>query len=302
LSNPTSRYKLNLAFWGAVLALTTGCTTFTPVPVPSSNPQTLLSLLPSDVLLMGEQHDAPEHQQLQLQAVQALVQRKQLAALVLEMSEQGHSTKGLAPDASENQVQQALGWNTQAWPWQTYGPVVMAAVQAQVPVLGGNLPHAQMRSVMTEVFWDTRVSSDVLLAQREAIRAGHCNLLPPEQIPAMVRIQIARDATMARTTQQALKAGQTVLLIAGSAHVVRTVGIPLHWTTLHADKAPLLKVVVAQAADAGGGVTPVEGADITLPTPTRPPRDVCAELRNQWQKSTPSPANSKSSTSPEPNR
>ncbi len=276
-----------------------GCATFTHTPAPSTTPEALLSLLPSDVLLLGEQHDAPEHQQLQLQTVEALVQRRQLAALVLEMSEQGRSTLGLAPGGGETQVQQALDWNTQAWPWQAYGPVVMAAVQAQVPVLGGNLPRAQMRAVMTDATWDTRLPADVLFAQREAIRAGHCDLLPPEQIPAMARIQIARDATMARTAQQALRPGQTVLVLAGSAHVVRTMGIPLHWTTLHTtDKAPLLQVAVAQVADAGGGITPVEGADITLPTPTRPPRDMCAELRSQLQKPVPPP----SSTSSEPAR
>lgn len=281
---PRLRYALIFAPLCILLAMASGCTIATQAPAPASSPPALLSLLPSDVLLLGEQHDAPEHQHLQLQTVRALVQRGQLAALVLEMSEQGFSSLGLPPDANEAQVQQALGWNTQAWPWSAYGPVVMAAVQAKVPVLGGNLPRAQMRAVMTDAAWDTRVSADVLLAQREAIRTGHCDLLPPEQIPAMARIQIARDAAMARTAQQALQPGQTVLLIAGSAHVVRTMGIPQHWTTLHPDRPPLLQVAVAQVADSSGGITPVEGADITLPTPARPTRDMCAELRSQWGK------------------
>src|SRR4051812_6030333 len=85
-------------------------------------------------LLLGEQHDAPEHQQLHRQVVEQLADRQLLAALVLEMAEGGRSTRGLAAEAGEAQVRAALGWNSEAWPWELYGPAVMAAVQAGVPV------------------------------------------------------------------------------------------------------------------------------------------------------------------------
>src|SRR5688572_30803 len=91
---------------------------------------------PPDVLLLGEQHDAPEHQQLHHQAIQDLALQGRLAAVALEMAEQGASTVGLASDAPESAVRAALRWDENAWPWQAYGPAVMAAISAGVPVVG----------------------------------------------------------------------------------------------------------------------------------------------------------------------
>ena len=81
----------------------------------------LQTLLPTDVLLLGEKHDAPQHQQLERQAVAWLAERGLLAALVIEMAEQGHDTRALASGADEAQVQTALAWDTNAWPWSAYG-------------------------------------------------------------------------------------------------------------------------------------------------------------------------------------
>ena len=129
---------LSLALLGAA-----GCAT--PAPLGAAAQARLATLLPADALLLGEQHDAPAHQQLQRQAVQWLAARGQLAALALEMAEQGRSTAGLPRDASEADVQRALAWRDAGWPWQTYRPVVMAAVRAGVPVLGANLPAARQQ-------------------------------------------------------------------------------------------------------------------------------------------------------------
>lgn len=239
-------------------------------------PGALASLAPADVLLLGEQHDAPDHQRLQRDAVLWLAARGQLAALVLEMAESGHGTQDLAPDASEAQVQAALNWNDTAWPWKAYGPVVMAAVAAGVPVLGGNLPRARMRTTMTEVAWDEHLPTPALQRQYEALRDGHCGLLPESQLAPMARIQIARDASLARTAWQAQRQGQTVLLIAGGGHVLRDRGVPTHWP---ADLRS--KVVLAHTGKAQAAIK--TEVDAVVQTPALAPRDHCAELRQQWQ-------------------
>jgi len=110
----------------ALLALLLGACALPPLD--AAQQARLASLLPADALLLGEQHDAPEHQQLQRQVVQWLADRGQLAAVVLEMAEAGHGTAGLPPDASARQVRAALAWDDARWPWRTYGPVIMAAV------------------------------------------------------------------------------------------------------------------------------------------------------------------------------
>ena len=239
-------------------------------------PDALAAVLPADVLLLGEQHDAPDHQLLQREAVQWLAARGQLAAVVLEMAESGHGTQALAPDATEAQVQAALHWNDTAWPWQAYGPVVMAAVAAGVPVLGGNLPRARMRAAMGEAAWDQHLPAPALQRQYTALREGHCGLLPESQMAPMARIQIARDASLARTAQQALRPGQTVLLIAGGGHVLRDRGVPTHWP---ADLRS--KVLLAQAGQAQAAIK--TEVDAVVQTPALAPQDHCAALRERWR-------------------
>ena len=243
--------------------------------VDTAPPARLQALLPADVLLLGEQHDAPDHQRLQREAVLWLAGRNQLAALVLEMAERGHTTAGLPPGATETEVQKALGWNDTAWPWKAYGPVVMAAVGAGVPVLGGNLPRSRMRAAMGEAAWDQHLPAPALQRQYTALREGHCGLLPESQIGPMARIQIARDASLARTAQEALRPGRTVLLVAGGGHVLRSLGVPTHWP---ADLKS--KVALAQAGQAPAAIE--SEADAVIATPALPPKDHCAELRRQW--------------------
>ena len=183
---------------GPALKATPSPSTQAAAVVPAAAwPERLQQWLPADVLLLGEQHDAPDHQRLQREAVAWLASRGQLAALVMEMAERGRSTQGLPRDASEAQAQAALQWDDAAWPWKAYGPVVMAAVGAGVPVLGGNLPRTRMRAAMADATLDQHLPAPALAEQQQAMRDGHCGLLPESQIAPMTRIQIARDASLA---------------------------------------------------------------------------------------------------------
>jgi uncharacterized iron-regulated protein len=250
-----------------------GCATRADAPSPDD---LLARVLPTPLLLVGEQHDAPPHQQLQRALVQALVARGQLAAVVMEMAEAGRDTRGLAHDAEEATVRAALGWDAQhGWPWPTYRPVVMAAVRAGVPVFGGNLPRDRMREAMGDVTLDDSVGRAVLAQQREAIRTGHCDLLPDSQLAPMTRIQLARDRTLAQVATARLAAGRTVLLIAGNGHVRSDLGVPLH---LPAGQAH--RVIVARAGQAGVDVP----ADAHWDTPALPERDHCTELRERFKR------------------
>ena len=267
---------LSLALLGAA-----GCAT--PAPLGADAQARLATLLPADALLLGEQHDAPAHQQLQRQAVQWLAARGELAALALEMAEQGRSTAGLPRDASEADVQHALAWRDAGWPWKTYRLVVMAAVRAGVPVLGANLPAARQREAMRDAALDARLPPAALAEQQQRMRDGHCGLLPESQIGPMTRVQIARDIAMADTVRAARQPGRTVLLVAGNGHVHRALGVPLH---LPPDLTT--KVLSAQSGQAQAAIDSevtdtlpahTSGADLLWPTPPVPPRDYCAELR-----------------------
>lgn len=242
---------------------------------PTTVPALLDRVLPAPVLLLGEQHDAAEHQALQRDVVLALARRDRLGAVVMEMIEQGRSTQGLPSDADEARVREALGWADQGgWPWPVYGPVVMAAVRSGVPVIGGNLPRAQMRNTMGQTELDGLVSERVLQRQRDGIRESHCGLLPESQIAPMTRIQLARDRSMAQTATQAVIPGKTVLLVAGNGHVREDLGVPLHLPASVGHK-----VVMAQAGTPRDASAPP--ADAVWQTPALPPRDHCAELKQR---------------------
>lgn len=209
-----------------------------------------------DALLVGEQHDADSHARLHQQYVAGFARGGVLGALALEMAERGASTAGLPPTASADEVRRALRWDGEAWPWERYGPAVMTAVGAGVPVLGANLPREQIRAAMADAALDALLPPAALQAQQQAIRRGHCDLLPEPQVGPMTRVQIARDRAMARTIESALAAGKTVLLLAGSGHVDRELGVPRH-------------------------LAPTVSARSTVLPPQASGRDYCAELRQQ---------------------
>lgn len=263
-------------FWVVAVALGLSACTLPVSPArysDSSRLQQLSQLLPADAILLGEQHDAPDHQLVHRLVVQALASQHILAALTLEMASQGQSTQGLAPDATEQVVRGALQWNNEAWPWSAYGPAVMAAVRAGVPVLGANLPAARMREAMANKELDWRLSGPALKAQQQNIRLGHCEKLPESQIAPMTRIQIARDMAMAQTVAQAARPGKTVVLLAGGRHVDRSLGVPLHL-------APTVKAkaVLMQAQQASEDTNISANFDAIWPAQEAPAVDYCAKF------------------------
>ena len=244
-------------------------------PAASDTAARIDALMPTDVLLLGEQHDAAEHQQIEQRVIANLAQRGVLAAVALEMADAGTSTAKLHPSSSDEQARFALKWSDKSWPWAAYGPAVMTAVRAGVPVLGANLPRAQMRGGMADSKLDGQLPGPALKAQQQLIRIGHCNLLPESQITPMTRIQIAKDISMANTLSQASVPGKVVLLISGYGHADRFLGVPQH---LGADlKAKVIRLSAGGAATGDAGVA----SDMVWVTPALPETDYCAGLRQQ---------------------
>lgn len=269
---------LTLALSGCALGWQTSAAT--PALV---NPSAVLAgLLPADVVLLGEQHDAPAHQQRQREVLDALIAQRQAAALVIEMAEQGNDTRRLPAHASEADAQAALDWRTSeaaGWRWSVYGPLVMRAVRASVPVWGGNLPRTQFASTMQDATLDIRLTAPALQTQQNQIREGHCQLLPESQIGPMTRIQIARDRALAQTAEGAVQAGKTVLLVAGNQHVRRDLGVPVHLSAQVQARVVLMQSG-SDKADAGANADQPE-ADRVWQTAPVPPKDHCAEFKAQ---------------------
>jgi uncharacterized iron-regulated protein len=262
--------------WTVALAVSLAACAFTPLVPPysdASRAERLQELLPADIILLGEQHDAADHQQVHRIVVEALAAKNSLAALALEMASQGQSTVALASNASEDAVRQALQWNNAGWPWSAYGPAVMAAVRAGVPVIGANLPPAQLRQAMARTELDAVLAAPALKAQQQNIRTGHCDLLPESQIAPMTRVQIARDLAMADTLAKAVQAGKTVVLLAGGGHVDRSLGVPLHLAPGLKVKAVLIRPEIQTDLSES-----VSNFDAIWPAQAAPVVDYCAKF------------------------
>ncbi len=224
-----------------------------------------------DALLLGEQHDAPEHHQIEQQVIATLAARGVLAAVALEMADAGATTAALGPRASEAQTRLALNWQDELWLWADYREAVMAAVRAGVPVMGANLPAAQFKASMADSKLDAQLPGPALKAQQQLIRLGHCNLLPESQITPMTRVQVAKDMRMARVLGEAAVPGKIVVLLSGSGHANRELGVPQHLpAALHAKSVLLL---------AGDGPDQDTAFDATWGTPALREVDYCASLR-----------------------
>jgi uncharacterized iron-regulated protein len=239
-----------------------------------------LALPDAQVLIFGEQHDQPDHQRQTARAVTQLAAEGRLAALVIEMAERGRSTAGLPRDADAARVREALAWS--GWEWRVYEGVVMSAVRAGVPVLGGNLPRSALRDTMADASRDTLLDAAVRDKLAAAVREGHCGLLPAAQEPGMVRVQIGRDQSLAATVVEALRGGQQVILLTGAQHASRDRGVPLHLA--QRAQSPSVHVVIFGPEAHGLAADELRSARVT------PRPDPCEGLAEQMRKKAPAAA------------
>ena len=232
-------------------------------------------------LIVGEQHDNRDHHQLQLWLLQSLGEQRPQGSLLLEMltpdqQSRVDDVRHITPPP-EN-LPAALAWQ-QGWDWDLYGPIVRFALTQPYPLLAANLDNLEVRAVYAKPPTLSGARSngasvkEVLLAQ---ISDSHCGLLPASQMPAMLAVQQQRDRRMA---ERLLAAPTPSLLFVGAYHARKDVGVPIHVLDLGQAQAP----VVLMLAEQGGEVTAAM-ADYVWYTPASPPKDYCAQMRQQFGK------------------
>ncbi len=227
-------------------------------------------------VLVGEQHDNPNHHALQLWLMQSLARQRPQGSLLLEMLEpvqqaRVDSVRQQQPLPAD--LAGALDWRA-GWDWKFYGPLLREAFAEGYPVLAANLDRDEMKDIyrtrpqLSGPRSSAPAVREVLL---DEVREGHCGMLPDSQLPAMLAVQQQRDRRMA---QRLLEAPAPALLLAGGYHVRKDVGVPLHL----ADLGTATGTQVVMLAQVGEDVDP-QMADFVWFTAALPEKDYCADLR-----------------------
>ncbi|MBO3276662.1 ChaN family lipoprotein [Pseudomonas schmalbachii] len=229
-------------------------------------------------VLVGEQHDNPDHHALELWLAQGLAERRPQGSVLMEMINPDQQQRVLRAQAATAageppaDLKEELAWQ-KGWDWSLYGPLVGWLVQQPAPLLSANLDRAEIMKIYKsrpKLSGKASTGAEVRKALQDDIRESHCGLLPKKQIPAMLAVQQQRDRRMA---EQLKKAPQPALLFAGGFHVRRDLSVPLHLQDLEAGQGDQ----VVMLAEVGKPVS-AQQADYVWYTPALPPQDHCAKI------------------------
>lgn len=279
----------------ALFCLLTGCQHLPPLPPGQDEggifdlrtgarltPQQLLGeLATADRVLVGERHDNPDHHALQRWLLEALARRDQPGSLLLEMLNPDQQPKvdqvraRLAGAERPDDLAEALAWQP-GWDWALYGELVEYALGLPWPLLAANLNRGEILDIYRRqplLAGERSGAAEVLAVLNAQIRTSHCGLLPESQVPAMLAVQRQRDRRMA---ERLLNAPQPALLFAGTFHVRRDLGVPLHLEDLGA-RGPIRVLILAEE----GMEVSDRQADFVWRTAARPAVDHCAEWRER---------------------
>jgi uncharacterized iron-regulated protein len=199
-------------------------------------------------VLLGEQHDNPDHHLLQASLVQTLTGNGRHPALAFEMlgvEQQPLVDEALAREpGNPDAVAQAVDWAKSGWPdWALYRPIFAAGLGRGLSIVAANFPRAQGKALamqglpalppelVTRLGLDTPLPGETARALRAELFEAHCGYMPEEHLEPMMYVQRARDAQMAERLLASDK-GDGAMLITGSMHARTDRGVPARLATL----------------------------------------------------------------------
>jgi len=250
----------------------------------------------AQVVVLGETHDNPDHHALQAWAVRSLVAAGGRPQVAFEMIDRDRQADLDEAASDLDRLGEALAWNERGWPdWGLYRPIAEAALAAGGTLSAANLPadvtrqiarRAEPAELAARLGLDTPLPDATAAALADEIRSSHCNMMPESAIPAMVRVQRARDAEMAETVATlAQRPGPgPVVLIAGAGHARTDRGVPDRLRQI----APGLTVFSLGLLETETGKTDPAAEnppfDVVWFTGRAEREDPCAQLMRQMKK------------------
>ena len=246
------------------------------------------------IVLLGEVHDNPVQHRLRLEVLRRAFEAGWRPAVAMEQFdrenqvdiERARMERPLDENYLIEKAATEHGKSINGWNWEYYRPYVALALQYDVPLLAANLSRNDAQKIVehgySAVFDDSmarllgldRDRPSLLLAQENEIDVGHCHALPKEQLPAMARAQLARDAVMAGVLRE--HAARGVVLLAGDGHARRDIGVPTWF-----DPPTLARVFAVAFLERGDPDPPASAFDAVVITDAAPRPDPCATLRRR---------------------
>ncbi|WP_193187850.1 ChaN family lipoprotein [Nisaea sediminum] len=195
-------------------------------------------------VLLGEKHNNPEHHLIQARLLARMVDLGRRPALVWEMIPRGKQPAiddlAAGGDTDPDRFAEAVGWAESGWPdWKYYRPIAEVALAAGLPMVAGNIDRGTVGQLandpenadpgLTDAFHlNAPLPEEVRNAVEEAVYRGHCELVPRDRLAPMIRVQIARDASLAEAMVRAAATADGAVLIAGGQHARRDIGAGYH--------------------------------------------------------------------------
>ena len=245
------------------------------------------------VILLGETHDNEVQQHLRLAALRLFLATGARPAMAFEQFDRQHQAdidraRRERPGDATYLIAQAQG--DPGWNWDYYRPLVELALRYDLPIVAANLSRDDAMHVATggwSTLFDAKTRGELKLEalpadlqrkQLRAVRAGHCDLLPADQLQPLAEAQIARDIVMARSILPYLD--RDVVLLAGNGHVRRDIGVP-HWLP-RSDRAQAISIGLLEREERGAPSRSAEDFDAYLVTEPAQRTDPCAELKKRF--------------------
>lgn len=195
-----------------------------------SQSELLGNITKSRILLLGEKHDNPDHHTLHREILADLYHSGYMRSVSFEMLDSSQAK--MLPDREwliqldESALRESLQWDDAGWDWSFYGPILGDMLRWNVSVRAANIDSAAVREAYAmETFPEIEgyLDAEQLLQLTKQVDESHCGMLPQSQFPAMVRVQQARDLSMAKSLESA--EGLSVL-VAGNFHIRKDLGVP----------------------------------------------------------------------------
>jgi uncharacterized iron-regulated protein len=223
-----------------------------------------------DFLLLGEDHDNPDHHWVQAEfgKLLATFNAKKLSTVFEQLrSDQQPALDQFfelnlktLPQATLLEFKRLTDWEKSGWQQYNYDPLFQAAIDAKLPIYAGDVTRDAILKVAKEgesalpTEDRARLKLDVPLgpklddASLSEIEEAHCGTMPKEAFTGMAYAQRYRDATLADNVLKAADKHGSAILIAGNGHVRTDRGVPWY-IKQRAPNAKVISIMLIEVED-----------------------------------------------------